>query len=266
MTGDIAAYLPLPLLGAAAFLLGAIVGSYLATILIRWPQGRSAIAGRSACDSCGRPLGPAELVPILSFAASRGRCRRCGAAIDPRHAVMEIAAGLVALASVLIHPLPIAAATMLLGWWLLLIAALDAEHQWLPDALTLPLIPIGLAVGWAGMGPPLLDRAIGAAAGFAVLAGIAFLYERVRRREGLGGGDPKLLAAIGAWLGVLALPFVLLGAGLMGLAAVAAMRLRGRAVGAATRLPLGTLMALAAWAIWLISDPFGSGGVQIDLL
>jgi leader peptidase (prepilin peptidase)/N-methyltransferase len=258
--------LPLWLLASAGFVLGAIVGSFLATILIRWPEGRSAMTGRSHCDGCGVALGAAELVPILSFLVLRGRCRRCGVAIDWRHSGIEVAAGLIGVVAMLAHTLPLAGATMVFGLMLLILAALDAEHQWLPDALTLPLIALGLLFGWAGLGPPLLDRAIGAAAGWLVLAALALLYRRIRGREGLGGGDPKLLAGIGAWLGVLHLPFVLLGAGLLGLAAVVMMRLRGSQVGPATRLPLGTLMALAAWPIWLVWDRVYSAAVQTDLL
>ena len=237
---------------AAGLLLGAIVGSFLATVLIRWPQGRSVIAGRSRCDSCGKPLGPGELVPILSYAALHGKCRACGASIDRRHFAVELAAATLGLVALVAHPLPLAAITLGLGLWLLLLALLDLEHQWLPDRLTLPLVPLGLAAAWAGFGPPLIERAIGAAAGWAVLFLIALAYRRLRGREGMGGGDPKLLAGIGAWVGALQLPFVLLGAGLLGLAAILLMRLRGEQVSATTRLPLGTLMAVAAWPIWLI--------------
>jgi leader peptidase (prepilin peptidase)/N-methyltransferase len=261
VTGDLAAQPPLPLLAGAGFILGAIIGSYLATILVRWPQGRSAVSGRSHCDACGRALGALELVPILSFAAARGRCRRCGARIDARHMLVEAAGGLVGLVAMIAHPLPMAGATLVFGLMLLVIAALDAEHQWLPDALTLPLIPLGLLAALAGWGPPLLDRAIGAVAGGALLWAIGWLYARLRGREGLGGGDPKLLAGIGAWVGVLHLPLVLLGAGLAGLVMAGVMRLRGRAVEATTRLPLGTLLALAAWPIWLSYEAIYSASV-----
>ena len=232
--------------------LGAILGSFVATLLIRWPQGRSVIAGRSRCDSCGKALGPGDLVPLLSYAALHGRCRGCGAKIDRRHVGIELAAALIGLVALVAHPLPLAVVTALLGVWLMLIAALDVEHHWLPDRLTLPLIPLGLVAAWAGFGPSLEDRAIGAALGWAALFLIAFAYRRLRAREGMGGGDPKLLAALGAWLGATQLPFVLLGAGLLGLAAVLLMRLRGEPVSATPRLPLGTLMALAGWPIWLI--------------
>lgn len=236
---------------AAAIALGAIAGSFIATVLIRWPKGLP-ITGRSRCDSCDARLHALDLVPVLSWAALRGRCRGCGARIDMRHLAIELAAAAIGLVALLAHPLPLAAATALLGWWLLLTAALDLEHHWLPDALTLPLIPLGLAAAWAGLGPPLADRLAGAAIGWAALAGLAFLYRRLRGRDGMGGGDPKLMAALGAWVGAWQLPALLLGAGLLGLAAVLAMRLRGAPVAATTRLPLGTLLALAAWPVWLV--------------
>jgi leader peptidase (prepilin peptidase)/N-methyltransferase len=141
--------------------------------------------------------------------------------------LIEAAAGLIGLVSVLAHPLPLAARHDDVRLMLLILAALDAEHQWLPDALTWPLIPLGLVGAWLGWGPPLLDRAIGAVAGGGLLWGLGWVYARLRGREGIGGGDPKLLAAIGAWVGVLQLPLVLLGAGLFGLAAVALMRCVG---------------------------------------
>lgn len=237
---------------ALGLIFGAILGSFLATLLIRWPQGRSVVAGRSRCDGCGAPLGPRDLVPVLSYAALHGKCRRCGGRIDRRHLAAELAAAAIGLAALIAHPLPLALVTMLLGLWLLLLAMLDVEHHWLPDRLTLPLIPLGLAAAWAGLGPPLLDRAVGAALAWAALALMALAYRRLRGREGLGGGDPKLLAAIGAWLGALQLPFILVGAGLIGLAAALLMRLRGREVGATTRLPLGALMAVTAWPVWLL--------------
>lgn len=250
------AWFALPLLGGGlGVLLGAIVGSFLATILIRWPLGRSALGGRSVCDSCSAPLGPRDLVPILSFLFQRGRCRTCGARIDQRHLGVELAAAMVGAAAFVAHGWSLGAVTALLGWWLLLVIALDAEHHWLPDLLTLPLIPLGLAAGWIGFGPPVLDRAIGAVAGGLGLYAIAALYRFARGRDGLGGGDPKLLAGLGAWLGWMQLPFLLLGAGVLGFAAILSMRLRGLKVDGETRLPLGALMALAAWPLWLVAAP-----------
>lgn len=246
--------------GAVGLVLGAIAGSFIATILIRWPQGRGAMTGRSRCDSCDAALGPGDLVPILSWLAARGRCRRCGARIDRKHLAVEIAAGLVGGVSLLAHPLPLALATALLGWWLLLIAVLDLEHQWLPDRLTLPLIGLGLAAAWAGLGPPWPERLAGAAIGWALLFAIARGYRATRGREGMGGGDPKLFAAIGAWVGAMHLPFVLLGAGIAGLTSAFLLKRRGAAVTATTRLPLGTYLALAAWPIWMMAAGAGAFG------
>ena len=238
---------------ALGLIFGAVVGSFLATLLIRWPQGRSAIAGRSTCDSCGAKLRALHLVPVLSYAALHGKCRRCGGRIDQRHLAVELAAATVGVVALIAHPLPLAVATMLLGLWLLLLAALDVDHHWLPDRLTLPLVPLGLAAAWAGLGPPLIDRAAGAVVGFATLELIRLAYRRLRGREGMGGGDPKLFAAIGAWVGALNLPFILVGAGLLGLCAALLMQVRGRKVTATTRLPLGALMAVAAWPVWLVA-------------
>jgi leader peptidase (prepilin peptidase)/N-methyltransferase len=232
--------------------LGLVIGSFLASASLRWPDGRGVVRGRSACDSCAAPLGAGELVPLLSYAIQRGRCRRCGARIGARHPAIELAAALLGAVALAAHLGPLGLVSALLGWWLLLIAILDLEHQWLPGALTVPLLPLGLAASWAGLGPPLPERLAGAAAGWAALLLIAFLYRRLRGREGMGGGDPPLLGALGAWVGAWQLPAILLGAGLFGLAAIMLMRLRGEAVTAATRLPLGTLMALAAWPIWLV--------------
>lgn len=242
----------LALRAALGALAGLIAGSLLATALIRWPKGESAARGRSRCDACATPLGARELVPLLSHAVQRGRCLHCGAPIDARHLAVELAAATVGLVALAAHPWPLGAVTALFGWWLLLTAMLDLEQHWLPDRLTLPLIPLGLLAAWAGFGPPLIERAIGAAAGWAALFLIAFLYRLLRGREGLGGGDPKLLGALGAWVGAWHLPMILLGAGLFGLFALLLMRLRGEEVSATSRLPLGTLMILAAWPVWLM--------------
>ncbi|MBV9884843.1 MAG: prepilin peptidase, partial [Sphingomonadaceae bacterium] len=112
--------------------LGLIAGSFLASAAIRWPNERSVIGGRSACDACHAPLRPHELIPLLSFALQRGRCRRCGARIDPRHLAIELAAALLGAVALAAHPGPLGLVTALLGWWLLLVAILDLEHQWLP--------------------------------------------------------------------------------------------------------------------------------------
>lgn len=237
-------------LALAGALLGLLIGSYLATLTLRWPQGRTASTGRSACDGCARALAWYELVPLLSFAALRGRCRSCHARIARRHPIIEIAAAVIGAASLWMHPGVAGLLGAIFGWTLLTLAILDAEHFWLPDALTLPLLAAGLMLGFVA-DPSVVDRLIGAAAGFASLAGIGLAYRRIRGRRGLGGGDPKLFGAIGAWLGWQLLPFVLLLAALLGLISVAISLLRGRAPTGQTQVPFGAPLAVAAWALWL---------------
>ncbi|WP_231639286.1 prepilin peptidase [Sphingomonas profundi] len=227
-----------------------MAGSYLATIVVRWPRGEAA-RGRSRCDGCGRTLGAGELVPLLSFAIAGGRCRACAAPIDRRHLAIEALATGIGAAALLAAPGPAGLAGALFGWLLLALAALDLEHYWLPNRLTAPLALLGLAGGIAGLHPALRDRLIGGVAGYAALAAIAHAYRALRGREGLGAGDAKLFGAIGLWLGWRALPPVLLAASLIGIAALIAARAGGRSVAATTRVPLGTLLAIAAWGLWL---------------
>lgn len=232
--------------------LGAIAGSFLATIVVRWPEGRRVSDGRSACDACGATLRAIELVPLLSALVQRGRCRRCGARIDPRHPRIELGCALIGAAAGYVAPGPVGAAGALFGWLLLTLAALDAAALWLPDALTGTLALTGVAAGALGVAPALDERLIGGAAGFLSLWAIARTYRLVRGREGLGGGDPKLFGAIGLWLGWRLLPAVMLLAALVGLGAVLVMRLSGREVSADLKLPFGAFLAIAAYPAWLM--------------
>ncbi|KPF64174.1 hypothetical protein IP88_13915 [alpha proteobacterium AAP81b] len=235
---------------ALGALLGLVLGSFIAVLTLRWPAGEG-LGGRSRCDSCAAPLRWFELVPVLSFALQAGRCRRCGAAIPLRHLAIEIVAALIGGLALGVSPAAIGWAGAGFGWGLLALAVLDAEHFWLPDALTLPLLAAGLLAGlW--LAPPLAERAWGAAAGYASLAAIAAGYRALTGRDGLGGGDPKLLAAIGAWLGWPLLAPVVLAAALLGLALALVDRARGVAVDRLTAVPLGALLAAAAFPIWLL--------------
>ena len=232
-------------------LFGALLGSFIATLVIRWPQERSVVRGRSHCDACDAVLRPRDLIPLLSALLSQGRCRRCKAGIDPRHWQIELAALGIGAVAGLVVPGPGALAGAVFGWLLLALAALDISDFWLPDPLTLALALFGVAAGLAGLEPPLVDRLIGGAAGFAALWLVGFTYKRLRGREGLGGGDPKLLGAIGLWLGWRMLPAVLLLAALIGFALVLLGMLRGRAAKLDDRVPFGALLAIAAYPAWL---------------
>jgi leader peptidase (prepilin peptidase)/N-methyltransferase len=181
--------------------------------------------------------------------ALRGRCRTCGAAISIRYSLIELSAGAIgALAGIAGNPAQ-AALLALFGWVLLALAILDAEHLWLPNRITLPLAAVGLAASFApgGMGP--FDSFAGAAAGYAGLVLVAALYRRLRGRVGLGGGDPTLLGAIGAWTGWQTLPYVLLLAALGGLTIALVLILLRRA-DRTTRLPFGTFLAAAGWLVF----------------
>jgi leader peptidase (prepilin peptidase) / N-methyltransferase len=235
----------------AGALLGLIAGSFIALVTWRWPQGQ-AVTGRSRCDHCGGQLGAAELVPLLSFLWQRGRCRHCAAAIAPRHLLIELACAAVGAALLWRYPGVGGLAAAVCGWWLVALIVLDVEHFWLPDALTLPFIPLALLAGLAFPTPPLGERVLAAGLGFAVLWALRFSYRITRGRDGMGGGDPKLLAGLGALLGVIVLPFLLTGASALGLGLALWDRYRGRAVSAATRLPLGALLAgVALILLWI---------------
>lgn len=231
--------------------LGAVIGSFLATLVLRWPEGRSVLRGRSRCDGCGAVLKARDLVPLLSAAVLRGRCRRCGAAIAPRHWQIEAGAVLTGVLAGVAVPGPVGLAGAVFGWLLLALAALDMAEFWLPDALTATLALAGLGSTLLGVAPDMTERLIGGIAGFVVLWAIGVAYQAVRKREGLGGGDPKLLGAIGLWLGWRMLPVVVFLAALTGLAIVLFGMARGKGASLGDRMPFGALLAIAAYPAWL---------------
>lgn len=243
--------MPAYLVPIFGLLLGLIIGSFLATLILRWPEDRSVVGGRSSCDQCGHRLRAWELVPVASFILQAGKCRRCGAGIARDHLAIELAAALIGGLALFAAPGVEGLAGALFGWLLLTLAALDVKHHWLPDRLTVGLAISGLVASLLFADPSLYDRLIGGFAGFISLAIIAALYKSVRKRDGLGGGDPKMLGAIGCWLGWQALPVVILGASAVGLLVALSWRLRGTGVDKDTMLPLGSLMAIAAFPLWL---------------
>jgi leader peptidase (prepilin peptidase)/N-methyltransferase len=236
---------------------GLIAGAFLSTLAIRWGRGDSVARGRSHCDGCGRTVPMLLLAPLIGYFATRGRCRSCGAAIDWRHPAIELACAAIGFLACGLYPGLDGVAGALFGWLLVTLALLDLDHFWLPDALTLPLAIFGLAFGLAGLAPAPADHAIGAVVGFLLLAVIGWAYRRLRGREGLGQGDAKLLGAIGAWLGWRALPWVLLAACAIGLGWCLVRMVRGRSVTLTDRLPLGALLACAAWLLWLLAPIAG---------
>lgn len=237
----------LPPLLAAPF-----IGSFIGVLIARLPANRPVAMARSACDQCHHPLGWADLVPLASFAVLRGRCRYCRAPIAWFHPAVEIAALAVAAWAASAAP-----TTALLwadcgfGWTLLTLAWIDAGHLILPDVLTLPLIVAGLSVTWWLTPALLASHALGAIAGYCGFRLISIVYRLLRGRDGMGEGDAKLLAAAGAWVGIAALPRLILGAAMLGIAFTMISLWRDRATGLEAAVAFGPALALAAFAVRL---------------
>lgn len=218
------------------FVLGLAIGSYLATILWRWPRGQSANIGRSRCDGCGRRLSWYELMPLLGPVLAGGKCRSCGHRIDWRHSLFELTCGILGAYCFGVGMAWLAP----LGWLLILLAWFDARHLWLPDSIVATLAALALVTP-APDALPLMQKLLGGAIGFGTLWLVAATYRRLRGRDGLGGGDAKLFGAIGLWVGALDLPLVLLVACAIGLADVG-VRLASGHNTKMLRLPLGTYL------------------------
>ena len=204
--------------GWMVLLVAPIIGSWLGVLVRRWPQGRELVLARSCCDHCGRNLAPRDLIPLLSYLGLRGKCRYCGARIDPFHPAIELAALSVAVIAFVADATgPLLWIDACLGWALLGAAWIDFETYRLPDLITLPLLLAGLAVTWLWQPAALFNHAAAAALGYCGFRLLDFAYLAIRGRQGLGAGDAKLLGAAGAWLGLPALPYVILTAGLIGI-------------------------------------------------
>ena len=260
----------------AAAVIGLCVGSFLNVVIHRlpkmmergWAEQCAELAGRepepqpkynlvvprSACPSCGHGITAAENVPVVSWLALRGRCSACKAKISARYPIVELAAGILALAAIWqFGPTWKGIAACGFLWTLLALAFIDADTQLLPDDLTLPLLWAGLLANLFGLFVPLASAVIGAIAGYLVLWTIYWLFKLIRGKEGMGYGDFKLLAALGAWLGWPMLPQIVLVSSVLGaVGGIAAMALRKR--DGATPLPFGPWLA-GAGAVALFFGP-----------
>lgn len=246
---------------AFAALVGLVLGSFIATLVLRWPAGRS-VLGRSHCDGCGRTLGGLDLMPLFSAMIFRGRCRTCGGAIDPFHARVEFGSALIGAMALSILPGTAGWLWALFGWLLLPLALLDARHFWLPDRLNALLAVAGLLLAGPMLETSLADRWIGAVVGGGLLALVAWAYRRSRGIEGMGGGDPKLVAAIGAWLGWQALPLMLLFASLGGILWALVAQAKGDRPLGERQVPFGVFACTAAFVavpIWPLFLQFQLG-------
>ena len=240
-----------------AALAAPFAGSFLGVLIVRLPAGTPIALARSACPHCGSGLGAIDLVPLVSFLLLRGRCRHCRQSIGWLHPAIELAAMAVPLWVALAAPDADAAWIWVacgLGWTLLTLAWIDWTAFLLPDVLTLPLLLAGLALTAMWEPEALIGRCLGAVIGYLSFQGLAVAYRHVRGQDGLGGGDAKLLAAAGAWCGLAALPFVVLGSAVLGLLAALGLALAGRDMTSRTPIPFGPCIALAFWFAWLHAD------------
>lgn len=234
------------LVGTYATLLGLIVGSYLNVVIFRLPRRISTVMPRSRCPACGAAIRPWDNVPLVSYLLLGGRCRSCGARISWRYPAIEAATGLLFLACFLRFGASIEAlAAAVFAAAMIVLAAIDLEHYILPDRITLPGIVVGLAIQpWMPHGD-LLAAAIGTAVGGGVLLAVAAGWYLLRKQEGMGLGDVKMLAMVGAFLGwkgvLVTLFFAALGGAVTGLALIAFGLGRLQ-----TRLPFGAFLAAAA--------------------
>ena len=239
----------------AILIVAPFIGSFLGTLILRLPEGQPVFLDRSRCQSCNGTLRIRDLVPIISWLLLKGRCRHCGAALSVFYPLIELAALGVAIWALIAVPASLIWPTAALGWALLALAVIDARHFILPDVLTLPLIPAGLALAWWIDPDQVFHHTLGATAGFLGFAGLAWAYEQLRGRQGLGLGDAKLLAAAGAWVSWTGLGSVLLWSAPIALVvSLAAGAIQGtlsdKLTGRST-LPFGPYLALGLWLTWL---------------
>jgi len=250
-----------------ALVIGLMVGSFLNVVIYRlpkimerdWQQQCAELRGeelppqeafnlalpRSRCPACAHPISALENIPLASYIVLRGKCSACGARISPRYPLIEALSGLgSAYAAWHFGFGPAALAAMLFLWCMIALSFIDFDTQLLPDSITLPLVWAGLLFNLAGTYTDLASALIGAVAGYLSLWCVYWGFKFATGKEGMGFGDFKLLAAVGAWLGWQMLPFVVLASSFVGAVIGIALMLfakRGRNV----PIPFGPYLAVA---------------------
>jgi len=231
----------------AGFVFGAVVGSFLNVVIFRLPaEGESIVYPPSRCPACGTPIRWYDNIPIVSYVFLRGRCRACRGTISPQYPLVELCMALLSLALYTKFGL-----SFEYFFYFLFLAALlaiifiDIHHQIIPDVISLPGILIGFAGSFINSQLTWQQSGLGILLGGGMLYAVAAGYFLLTRREGMGGGDIKLLGMIGAFLGVQSLLFVVFASSLTGSAVgIAAMLKKGQ--GGKTRIPYGPFLALGA--------------------
>jgi leader peptidase (prepilin peptidase)/N-methyltransferase len=265
------------LLPVGLLLLGLVVGSFLNVVIYRLPlmmesrwrrdccellevePGRedpplNLATPNSHCPHCKAAIRPWQNIPVLSYLLLGGRCASCGADISPRYPAIELVTGLMTMALAWYFDVSWALlGAMLFTWALISLTMIDVDHQLLPDDITLPLLWLGLLFNLGGTFTDLQAAVIGAMAGYLVLWSIYWLFKLLTGKEGMGYGDFKLLAALGAWLGWQALPLIILLSSLVGAVvgiALMIVKRRGREI----PIPFGPYLAAAGWIALLWGD------------
>jgi len=265
-----------PLFAAVVFVFGLLVGSFLNVVIHRVPvmlerawrreclslDGKepppeapyNLVVPRSACPACKAPIGALQNIPVISWLLLKGRCRSCGTRISARYPIVELFTALLSAAVALKFGFGwTAAAALVLTWFLVALAFIDIDTQLLPDSLTLPLLWLGLllalllpAIDGARLPVDLRSAVIGAIAGYLSLWCMFHLFRLLTGKEGMGYGDFKLLAALGAWLGwQMLLPILIGAAGVGALVGITAILLKGRDKG--VPMAFGPYLAAAGW-------------------
>ena len=270
---------------AVALIAGLCVGSFLNVVIVRvprmmeleWQQQAAELRGeqpaatapfnlvtpRSHCPGCGHAIGLLENVPLLSWLFLRGRCSSCGMRIPARYPLVEALTGVLSLIAIWrFGPTAAGAGALLLGFFLVALTFIDLDTQLLPDDMTLSLLWLGLLFNLWGVFAPLESAVIGAIAGYLVLWSIYWLFRLVTGKEGMGYGDFKLLAALGAWFGWQALPAIILLSSIVG-ATVGIALMIFRRHGREVPIPFGPYLAGAGLLALYFGQPlsrwFGLG-------
>ena len=229
------------------------------------PERYNLVVPRSACPACKAPITALQNIPVISWLVLRGRCAGCGVRISPRYPLVEALTGVLsALVAWKFGYGPAAAGALLLTWFLVALAFIDIDTQLLPDSLTLPLMWLGLAASLWGPQPPAplpvgpRDALLGAMAGYLSLWSVYQLFRLLTGKEGMGFGDFKLLAALGAWLGWrMLLPIILAAAAVGAVTGIALIATRGR--DRAAPMAFGPFLAAAGWLVMMFGSELVKG-------
>lgn len=237
---------PTVMLALFAFMFGAVVGSFLNVCIYRLPLEQSVVSPGSRCMGCGTAIRWYDNIPIMSWLMLRGRCRSCKAPFSIRYPLVELLTGLLAVLLFLKFGLSLSLVVMFLFCAaLVVITFIDFDHQIIPDEISLPGIMVGFLSSFFLPGHSWLSSLLGIVVGWGSLALIFYGYLWLTGREGMGGGDAKLLAMMGAFLGLQAVPFIIFASSLVGTVA-------GLSIMAAQRkdrhlaIPFGPYLALGA--------------------